>query len=133
MKVLLPVKNNELQKKEIADSFHSTQFVCIYDSEGQNYNWINTDDFSNTPGGLSAALNEQKVNSIVSPHITPMVLNIFKNNGIEVWKAKGNDLDENISLFKLKLLKMYSVEESRSVQACDSNSCSSCSSSSCKN
>ena len=126
MKVMLPVIDDKLSKNVVADGFHNIEYVCVFDSANQKCDWLGANKISETPGGLNSGLSEQGIFSIISLNISPMVLSMFNRNGIKVWKARGNDLYENLRLFQLSQLKMFTAEECRIAQACDSRSCSSC-------
>lgn len=131
MKVMLPVKEADPSRKELAEGFHNIQYVCIYDSSMKVCEWLEAKSLSTTPGGLNGELLQRGVNTIISLNVTPMVLNMFKRSSIEVLKAQSNDIDENIRLFNKSQLELYTANESRSYQACNKSSCSSCSSTSC--
>jgi len=126
MKVMLPVKDNSIQKNELADGFYNIQFVCIYDSVSKLSEWISAKEISEITGELSSGLIEKEVHSIISKNITPMVLAMFKRDGIHVFKAQSDDVSKNIGLFQNNQLKAFSAEEARMVQNCNSSSCSSC-------
>ncbi|WP_167615226.1 NifB/NifX family molybdenum-iron cluster-binding protein [Maribellus sediminis] len=129
MKVMLPVKEAGSSKKELAEGFHNIQYVCIYDSSMKACEWLEAKNLSSTPGGLNGALIQRGVNTIISLNVTPMVLNMFRRNSIEVLKARSTNIDENIRLFNKNELELYTANESRTYQACNKSSCSSCSSS----
>lgn len=128
MKVMLPVVDDQQSKNVVAEGFHNINYVCVFDSEAEKYDWLTANQISETPGGLNSGLTEHGIFSVICLNIPPMVLIMFKRNGINVWKANGRDLDENLRLFQLSKLKAFSAEECRITQACSSNSCSSCSS-----
>ncbi len=129
MKVLLPVKNDETAKFEMADGFHNISYVCIFDSNTRKQEWMNAGELLENQEDLSGALAERGIFSIISVSIPPMVLRLFNRNGIEVLKASGDNVEENIRLFQKSHLKIFSAEESRMIQStCNTSSCSSCSS-----
>lgn len=125
---MVPVIDDTTRRTEVAEGFHNLAYVCIFDSTTQKSEWLQSQDLSETPGGLNDALLNRGVFSIISLNMTPMVLSLFNRNGIKVLKACGNDLDENIRLFQLSQLKIFTAEESRVQQSCNTQSCSSCSS-----
>jgi len=126
MKVMLPVIDDQLSKNVVADGFHNIEYVCVFDSANQKCDWLGANEISETPGRLNSGLSERGIFSIISVNISPMMLSMFNRNGIKVWKASGNDLDENLRLFQLSQLKVFTAEECRIAQACDSRSCFSC-------
>lgn len=126
MKVMVPVVDDKTRKAEVAEGFHNLAYVCIFDSATQRSEWLKSQELSETPGGLNNALVDRGVFSIISLNISPMVLTLFNRNGIRVLKASGKDLDENIRMFQLSQLKIFTAEESRVQQSCSTKSCSSC-------
>ena len=128
MKVLLPVKNNSTGKNKIAEGFHNIDYLCIWDSDSETKEWISAKEISETPGGLNSGLVKNEIYSIISMNVTPMVLQMFNRNGINVLKAQSFDVAQNIRLFRLNQLKKFTDQESRLVISCDSSSCSSCNS-----
>ena len=129
MKVMLPVKQESAEQRQMAEGFHNIELVCIYDNDSKMCEWLEAKSLSKSPGGLNSELLQRGVSTIISFNVTPMVLNLFKRNSIEVLRASSIDIHENIRLFEQCRLQSYSTQESRSFQACSSNSCSSCSSS----
>jgi predicted Fe-Mo cluster-binding NifX family protein len=107
----------------VAKGFHNIEYVCVFDSSTEVYKWFETNEIIETPGGLNSVLTENGIFSIISLNISPMVLTMFKRNGIEVWKAKGTDLRENLRLFELSELKIFTADECRFAQSCNSSSC----------
>jgi len=126
MKVMVPVIDDKTRKAEVAEGFHNLAYVCIFDSTTQKSEWLKSHELSETPGGLNEALLDRGVFSVISLNMTPMVLSLFNRNGIKVLKACGNDLDENIRLFQLSSLQVFTAEESRIQQSCNTQSCSTC-------
>lgn len=126
MKVMIPVKDDLQNKFEMADGFHNIEFVCIYDSDLNSGEWMSAKVIFETEGGLSTALLEKEVQSIICTKMTPMVLTMFKRNDIHVFKAQCKNVTENIGLFQNKELDIFTDEESRQIQNCESESCSSC-------
>lgn len=126
MKVMLPVVDNQLRKNIVAEDFRNSEYICVFDSANQKYDWLRANEIGETAEGLNSGLTEQGIFSIISLNISPMGLTMFNRNGIKVWKANGNDLGENLRLFQLRQLKVFTAEECRIAQACNSRSCSSC-------
>ena len=128
MKVMLPVKDNQMRKNEIADGFHNIEFVCIYDSNLKTTEWFSAKEISETEGGLNSGLIQRGIYCIISKNVTPMVLTMFKRNGIDIYKAQGFDVLKNIEMFQEKQLTFFTTEELRQNTSCSSGLCSSCSS-----
>jgi predicted Fe-Mo cluster-binding NifX family protein len=128
MKVMLPVKDGSTLKNEMAESFHNIQFICVYDNNSKTLEWFHSDEISKTQGGLNAGLIKNGIFSIISPSITPMVLNMFNRNGIRVFKAQTINVSTNISLFCNNQLNAFTAVDSKKTSACYSSLCSGCSS-----
>ena len=123
---MLPVKDGLLHRFEMADGFHNIHFVCIYDSVSNSGEWLSAKEITETYDGLHDGLVDKNVFSIISKNISPMVLTMFRRNGIDVYKAESDDVLKNLGLFKNNQLEIFTLEESRQTQSCDSSSCSSC-------
>lgn len=130
MKVMLPVENNKTGKTKISEGFHNLDYLCISDSDLATTEWVSAREIAETPGGLNSGLIKKGIYSIITFNITPMVLAMFKRNGITVFKAQGFDVDKNIRLFRLRQLDAFTIEEARLiVSSCGSSSCTGCGSS----
>jgi len=128
MKVMLPVKDCLLHRFEMADGFHNIDVICIYNSYSNSSEWLSAKEISELNDGLNGGLVEKEVHTIISKSITPMVLSMFQRNGINVYKAQSNDVLKNVDLFQNNQLGIFTIEESRQIQNCNSDSCSGCSS-----
>jgi len=132
MRVMLPVEEKKRGKEKIAHGFHNARYVCIYDSEGNSFEWKETSEISPNPGDFTNELKRLGINTIISSYLPPMVLQIFTRNGLQVFKARGNNVTENIDFFSQNQLESFTSKAARELWRCDS-SCHSCSSTSCKN
>lgn len=126
MRVMLPIE----ESGRIARGFHNASRVCIYDSYKECTEWKNVSDISLKPGEFSKDLVKTGVDSVISGYLPPMVLQLFTRCGLEVFKARGNDVEENISFFINKQLEEFTSETSRQMWGCNSG-CGSCNSKSC--
>ncbi|MBN1119179.1 MAG: NifB/NifX family molybdenum-iron cluster-binding protein [Bacteroidales bacterium] len=130
MKVVIPVVDNGTAKDALAPAFHNSDFVCIYDSESENYEWMKTVEISEKPGNLSLGFKQKGIGTVISKSMSGMALSLFKALGLEVYEAVSNSVAENISLLvenKLKPIMAASASDS----SCN-GLCSSCSSDTCK-
>jgi predicted Fe-Mo cluster-binding NifX family protein len=126
MKVMLPIVKDCDGDIKLAKSFHNAQNVCIYDCKNDLYEWISINKINADAGSFSFIIKQRKIKSVISCTIHPLVLKIFSENGLEVYKAEGNNLQQNISFFQNKKLNSFSGEDTNQLMGCGS-SCNSCS------
>lgn len=126
MKVILPV----IEKETVAEGFRNALFVCIYNSHDNSFEWLSTNKLYAGEGDLGEEIKHMGVDSVISGDMTPIALQIFIRNGIEVFKAKSDKVSENIEFFQKNQLELFTSQLAREIQACN-NSCSSCSSTTC--
>jgi len=126
MKVILPV----IEKEIVAEGFRNALFMCIYDSRDNSFEWLSTARLNVGDRDLGEEIKLMGVNSVISSNMTPIALQIFARNGIEVFKAKSDIVSENIAFLQNNQLELFTSQIAREIQACN-NSCSSCSSKSC--
>lgn len=129
---MLPIADKEIGKETVARGFHNARYVCIYDSQSKVFEWMPVQDISSNAGDLGKELKGMGIGTIISTYLPPMTLRIFARSGLEVYKARGTNLKENISFFKRKQLESFTTQAAREMWGCES-SCGTCSSTSCKN
>ena len=125
MKVIIPVENSKSAKYNIAQGFHITEYACIFDSASQTYEWLPTSDISRNPGNLSIELKRQGIECVISRNIRFMALGLFIDSGLEVFKAKGKNLIENIDFFMNNQLEPFVPQAELILSDCN-GSCGSC-------
>lgn len=128
MKVLLPVQNISDAKHSIADGFHNSEFVCIYNCKDKSFEWLPIAAITKKPGNLSLELKRKGITSVISNSMPFMALSLFMESGLSIFKANGISVDENIQLFLNNKLTVLSSKDTSMPSGC-SSSCSSCSSS----
>lgn len=127
---MIPVIGKEEGNAKVAEGFRLATSVCISDSDKKELEWISANELNTGNGDFSDDIKRLGTFAIISRSMAPIALQIFARNEIEVFKAKGTDISENIDFFQKKQLELLTTQEAREMQACDS-SCSSCSSTSC--
>ncbi len=132
MKVMLPVAEKKRGREKLARGFHNASYVCIYDLEGKSFEWKKAAEVSPRPGDFTSELKRLGVDTIISSYLPPMVLQIFTRNGLQVFKARGTNVTENIDFFTQNQLESFTSQTARELWGCESG-CHSCSSTSCKN
>jgi predicted Fe-Mo cluster-binding NifX family protein len=134
MNIIIPVTDNQSGKDIIAESFHNADYVCIYDSTDQTYEWVATKDISIKAGNLSLELKRKGIYTVITSQMMPMALALFIESGFKVYKAQGNSVKENVKLYHDSLLAQFTfhseLDDTEPESGCNS-SCGSCHSS-CK-
>lgn len=126
MRVMLPIE----ESGRLARGFHNASKVCIYDSSKECSEWKNVSEINLKPGEFTSELAKIGVDTVISGYLPPMVLQLFARCGVEVLKARGSNLEENISFFSKNQLEEFTSEFSREMWGCNSG-CGSCNSKSC--
>ena len=132
MKVMLPIAEREGGKETVAQGFHNAQYVCIYDYQNKSFEWMPVKKISSNPGDLSKELQRMGISKVISTYLPPMALRIFARSGLDVYRARGTNVEENITFLKHNQLESFTTQAARETWGCES-SCGSCSSTSCKN
>ncbi|WP_346856825.1 NifB/NifX family molybdenum-iron cluster-binding protein [uncultured Draconibacterium sp.] len=132
MKVMLPIAEKKRGKETVARGFHNASYVCIYDSQSKSFDWMPVKEVSPNPGDFTKELQRMGINTVISGYLPPMALQIFARSGLEVFRARGTNVKENISYFIHNQLESFTTQAARETWGCNS-SCGSCSSTSCKN
>lgn len=128
MKVIIPVIDTKRLRNALATSFHNARFASIYDTETRMMKWIETASISADAGNISLGLKQMGIESVISRQMPPLALGLFVESGIKVYKAQGDDLQENILCFIDEDLELFSSQMAfEEIPSC-SSSCSSCSS-----
>jgi len=123
MKIIIPIVDTET-KKCIADSFHSTEDACIYNSVSQTYEWIATKSIIKE-GNLGQVLVQNGIDAVISKNMPLMALGFFTESGLTVYKAESSNLEENIDWFMHMQLKPMTNASVKINTGC-SGSCGSC-------
>ena len=128
MKVCLPLMGDSNLKKElVAGDFYKAQHYCIYDLKTQESTIYSLTDSNSIYMSISE-IKKLGIEAIITPNLRPMAAKILFENEIEVYKAGGNVVQENIDHLKRGLLRDFTAAMVESAKSCSSDSCSSCSS-----
>ena len=132
MKVIIPIKEGKL----IASGFNATPDVCVYDTDKK---WSEACSFICwkeiiPPGSkITRKLKDQGIYALLTGEMQLLALNLFRDNGISVFKSRGADLYRNIELLNNGELLEYSTEDALENRAICGGDCQDCSSDSeCK-
>ncbi len=123
MKIIIPIVDAET-KKSIADSFHSTESACVYNTIDKSVEWIATKNMIKM-GSLEAVLREHEISAVISKNMPLMALGFFTDSGLVVYKAESSNIEENIDWFLSKRLKRMTNASVKISSDC-SGSCGSC-------
>ncbi len=132
MKIMLPIVDKKRGQETVAQGFHNARFICIYDSQRKSFDWMPAKAISSNPGEFSEELKRMGISTVISAYLPPMALRIFTRSGLAVYRARGTNVEENISFFNHNQLESFTSQAAREMWGCES-SCSSCSSTSCNN
>ena len=109
MKIAIPVINTDLQRNSIAGNLSVLGSLCIYDTAKNLGSWMKTLDLAPNMGELLPALEREKVTAIITRQLQPMALKVLVNKGFEVYKADGNQLEDNLMLFNMNELAKFDM------------------------
>ena len=131
MKIIIPVK----EKTEIASGFNATPEVCVFDKEKDirsGCSFLNWRDIIPPGTKITKQLKELGIFAVLTEEMQLLALNLFRDNGIEVYKSNGTNLYDNLSLLLQDRLDFYSVEEAMENNKLCSGKCGDCETDTCK-
>jgi len=131
MKVALPIIDISSNRNILAGGLNVNGSICLYDVDSKSGSWIKTTDLAANMGELLPALEALAISVIITRQIHPMALKILANKGFEVYKAKGNQLEENIQFFQNRKLDLYSHEAAMELATICGGECTTCSTDVC--
>ncbi|QIA09382.1 NifB/NifX family molybdenum-iron cluster-binding protein [Draconibacterium halophilum] len=130
MKVMLPIADKKKGNETVARGFHNASYVCIYDSQSKSMDRMPVKAVFSNPGELGKELQQIGVSTVISGYLPPMALRLFARSGLEVFRARGTNVTENINFFIQNQLESFTTQKARETWGCNS-SCGSCSSTTC--
>lgn len=112
MKICFPVIGNEGVRSKVYNHFGSAPHFIIYDTEKDEIQSVVNDDQHHAHGACNPikALGGYVVDAIVVGGIGQGALIKLTQAGVKVFKASASTIEENLSLFKAKLLPEYTME-----------------------
>jgi predicted Fe-Mo cluster-binding NifX family protein len=125
MKIVIPVTEKCSSEQRIAESFHNSEYVCIYNNADHSFELILSRNISSNPGNLGTELKHLGVGAVISRQMPLMALGFFAESGLQVFQAKGEDIEENIRLFNLCQLPLLTAQLAKNTSPCN-GSCGSC-------
>lgn len=130
MRIAYPASGIQGEDRTMLSSdFTDSGLIGIVDTTTEQIEVFDKDGLSS---GLIDWLSEQNINAIISPELEVMALKVFREKGLDVYKAESSMLALNVELLLNMCLPNFSVSEmyEEGASSCSSN-CSSCSSTSC--
>ncbi len=127
MKVIIPIK----ERTCIASGFNETPDVCIFDVNKElkeACSFIGWREIIPPGSKITLKLKEQGIYAVLTGEMQLLALNLFRENGINVYKSKGTNLYENLELLSRGELKSYSVEEALENNKLCGGQCNDCTS-----
>jgi len=131
MNIAIPIQDIKTNKNLIASGLNANGSICLYNIDTNIGNWLNTKDLAPNMGELLPALEALAVSVIITRQIHPMALKILANKGFNVYKAIGNQLEDNIQLYQNSKLDLYSHEAAMELATVCGGECTSCSTDVC--
>lgn len=131
MNIVIPTQDTETNKNIVASGLNANGSLCLYDTDSKFANWMKLTDLAPNMGELLPALEALAISVVITRQIHPMALKILANKGFEVYKAKGNQLEENIQFFQNRKLDLYSHEAAMELATVCGGECSTCSTDVC--
>ena len=125
MKIIIPVRDDRV----IASGFNATPHVCIFDQEKAMDEACHFTCWREIiPQGtkITKQLKEHGIYAVLTEEMQLLALNLFRDNGIVVYKSQGDDLYQNLHLLNKGLLKHYSVEDALDNNKLCSGQCEEC-------
>ena len=132
MKVALPIIDITSNRNILASGLNVNGSICLYDVDSKSGSWIKTTDLAPNMGELLPALEALSISIIITRQIHPMALKILSNKGFDVYKAKGNALEENIEFYQSNKLDLYSHEAAMELATVCGGECTTCSTDVCE-
>ena len=129
MKVILPVIDDQGARNMLSNGFHNARFVCIYDSQSHDTEWLPIKDISEKPGNLTLGLKKRGIYTVISPQMPLMALGLFIESGLTVFRSESKNVEENIKLLNENRLRPFEAYDAMGMSSCSGSSCGSCSSS----
>jgi hypothetical protein len=126
MHIAIPIQDTDIHKHTIASSLNVQGSICLYNTDLEIGSWIKTTDLAPNMGELLPALEALTISVIITRQIHPMALKVLVNKGFDVYKAMGNQLEENIQLYLNKKLDLYSHEAAMELAIVCGGECTSC-------
>lgn len=115
------------QKYCFSNSFIENGLMGVCDTETGHVKVISKQNLGKS---LMAWVKEQEIGAIITPELKVMALKVFREQGIDVYKAEGTFLKLNLELLMNSSLPAFSVLDmfDEGASSCSSSDCSSCSS-----
>jgi predicted Fe-Mo cluster-binding NifX family protein len=131
MKLAIPIIDTEINRDVLSAGLNANGSICLYDVEDHSAACMRTSELAENMGDLLPELASRQISAIITLQVHPMALKILINKGFTVYKAKGNQLKENIQLFQNKMLEQYSHEASMELATVCGGECTTCSTDTC--
>lgn len=127
MKIGFPAYGHSNKERGILSAdFTRSAHIGVYDTTTNSICVYNKEELGQ---GLIEWLVEEEIDTVITPGIQAMALNVFSDLGISVYKASGTLLSLNIQLFENNYLALHSRQKLYASGSCSSSACGSCSSS----
>jgi predicted Fe-Mo cluster-binding NifX family protein len=120
MKICIPVEANKGLESKPFGHFGSAPMFLVYDLESKELSEINNGDLGHEHGKCQPikALSGNVVDVVIAGGIGQGAIVKLNSMGIKVYKAQGNNIEENIKLFNENKLNEFSSNHTCSHDGC---------------
>lgn len=128
MKIGFPVLNKvKIDDMRFDKSLHSSNLFGVFCNATKTLKVLNADTVADSDHGMGIIhfLKGENIQHIISPECFSMAAKFFSDNGIAVFKAKGERVMDNIEYLNTGSLSKFNAESARQNNKCG-DSCSSC-------
>ena len=110
MKIGYPAAGMTTEKKMyLAKNFIEFGLMGVFDTQTQSVTVIPKELLKN---GVVEWVKNEGITTIITPEIKAMALKVFREEGVDVYKAEGQLLSLNVQLLLTQLLNPYTFENS---------------------
>jgi len=132
MHVIIPIDDSSGSKSKLSKGFHTTEMLCLYNTETDQHEWLEADAIRQFCGDMTTGLKQMGIDAVITNEISFMALGVFSYGGLTVYQSKGFDLFENIELLKENRLELFTIHSAFKKSSCG-GACNSCETATCKN
>lgn len=126
MKVIIPVSEDVKTSHLRVDEFRFASKAYIFDCDTNSNDLVPLDQLIKDAGNLTLELKSKGIFTVISPNMSYMSLSLFLDSQLQVYKANGLNLQENIQLYLNDQLEPYNKFSTFGAGGCTPTACGSC-------
>lgn len=108
MKVAISASNNSLKSK-LEQRFGRAQWFLIYDTDSNNYEFVENTQQLNAPQGAgiqsAGTVSRASVSAVITGHIGPKAYKVLDKAGVTIYLTDTSTVEDAVDEFKQGLLK----------------------------